>query len=98
VPLHLEQVLCEDILPNGVCLISVMTPDPLHSEQVFLDVPGLAPDPLHTSHSSFLVTFNDTFLPKAASLKSILIDCCISAPLTGPLLVEPPNPPNPPNP
>ncbi len=88
-------------VPRGVLWEVLISPVPLHFGQVFLDVPGAAPLPPQVLHFTYLFKVILFFVPKAASVKSMVIAFCRSLPFLGPffllLLLPPPKPPKPPN-
>src|SRR5512139_2157622 len=66
-PLHTGQgTTCTNIVKPPFLMFWTF-PAPLHLVQVFGDVPGLAPDPLHTSHFSVLGNCISFSVPLAAS-------------------------------
>ena len=94
VPWHWSQVVVLTKLPSGVCLCTLICPEPWHDGHVFGVVPGLAPDPWQVSQFSLLVTDISFSTPLIASSKVNLTVYSISAPLLGPLLfLELPPPP-----
>ena len=97
VPWHALQGLVVCICPNIVLWTCVTWPVPWHVGHLIGDVPGLAPFPWHTEHSSSLVITISFSTPinACSNVKSSLT--FKSAPFVGPCFLDdevlPPNPP-----
>src|SRR5512136_581056 len=66
-PLHVAQGVTWTYIAKLLCRMCCILPEPLHLGQVRGEVPGLAPEPLQTSHSSVLGTCSSFSVPLAAS-------------------------------
>ena len=80
-PPHILQVRSIIMKPPFI----LIRPVPLQVEQVLGWVPGLAPEPLQTSHTSLRVNSKVLSQPKAASSKVSLSSYWMSLPCTGAL-------------
>src|SRR3990172_8329093 len=93
-PPHRSQVVTVMTEPSIPRRATRTAPPPPHVEQVFLVVPGAAPSPTHTEHSTRVRNRTSVATPKAASDKATLAVTSTSRPRRGPASVRsPPNRP-----